>query len=253
MEAAVAAPWSLGGLVLVAAVFLLAGAVKGLVGFGLPTVSLALLTASLGLEAALALLLVPSLVTNLWQAVDGGAVGALARRLWRFLLPATLAIPLGGLLLAALSPALVTAVLGLLLIVYAGLGLAKLALQINARRDLWAGPVAGLANGVLTGMTGSFVVPGLLYLQALGLPRDRLVQAMGLLFTLSTLGLAVSLGGLGLLDAELGLLSALAVLPALIGMRLGAAWRRRISETAFRRVFFLALLPLGAALIVKGL
>ena len=52
----------------------------------------------------------------------------------------------------------------------------------------------GGINGVLTGMTGSFVVPGVLYLQALALPRDAFIQAMGILFTISTVALAVSLG-----------------------------------------------------------
>ena len=54
----------------VAAVFFLAGAVKGVIGLGLPTVSLALLTLALDLPTAMALLLVPSFVTNLWQGLS---------------------------------------------------------------------------------------------------------------------------------------------------------------------------------------
>ena len=59
-------------LLIIGATFLLAGTVKGVIGLGLPTVSLALLTTTLGLQPAMALLLAPSLVTNLWQAVSGG-------------------------------------------------------------------------------------------------------------------------------------------------------------------------------------
>ena len=55
----------------VAAVFVLAGTVKGVIGLGLPTVALGLLAASVGLERAMALMLVPSFVTNVWQAVAG--------------------------------------------------------------------------------------------------------------------------------------------------------------------------------------
>ena len=69
----------------VAAVFFLAGAVKGVIGLGLPTVSLALLTLALDLPTAMALLLVPSFVTNLWQGLVGGHLGPLLRRLWPFL------------------------------------------------------------------------------------------------------------------------------------------------------------------------
>ena len=99
--------------------------------------------------------------------------------------------------------------------------------------------------GGLKGMTGSFVVPGVMFLQAIGLPRDMLVQAMGMLFTLSTLALAIALGGSGLLSAEVGAMSAVALLPALAGMAIGQRVRKRLSEQAFKRAFFVALLVLG--------
>jgi uncharacterized membrane protein YfcA len=104
----------------------------------------------------------------------------------------------------------------------------------------------GIANGVLTGMTGSFVIPGVIYLRAIGLPRDLLVQAMGMLFGLSTLALGAALGGHGLLTFELGAASLAAVVPALAGIVIGRWIRERLSEKLFRRVFFLSLLLLGA-------
>ena len=108
-------------------------------------------------------------------------------------------------------------------------------------------------NGVLTGMTGSFVVPGVMYLQAIGLPRDMFIQAMGILFTASTVALAVALQGNNLLTAELGALSAAAILPALAGMIFGQRIRRTLSESKFRRVFFSALLVLGIYIIVRAM
>ncbi len=98
-------------------------------------------------------------------------------------------------------------------------------------------------------MTGSFVVPGVLYLQALGLTRDMLIQAMGLLFTASTIALAVALGGNDLLSLDLGTWSAAALLPAILGMWIGQRVRRVLSEPLFRRVFFTALLLLGGYII----
>lgn len=242
--------WSIETLALLTAVFLLAGCVKGIVGLGLPTVSLALMTIPFGLPTAMALLLFPSLVTNIWQAFAGGGVGKVVARTWGLLLPAGLFIPLGALVLRGGDLRLLTALLGCLLLLYAGLGLLKVRLAIGPRQRRWAAPLCGIANGLLTGMTGSFVVPGVLYLQSIGLERDRLIQAMGLLFTLSTLGLGVSLGGLDLLSPDLALLSAVAVLPALLGMALGQALRRRISEALFRKLLFSSLLVLGVGLIV---
>lgn len=232
-------------VILIAVTFLLAGLVKGVIGLGLPTVSLALLTATLGLPQAMALLLVPSFATNLWQAASGGNGLAIIRRHWPFFAMATMTVWIGALALTRLEASLLSGLLGLLLILYSVVNLAGMRMTIPASQQVWLGSAFGAANGVLTGMTGSFVVPGVMYLQAIGLSRDVLVQAMGILFTLSTLALAVALGGNGLLDAELGLLSAAALLPAIGGMVIGQAARGRLSETMFRRVLFLALLAMG--------
>jgi len=240
-------------LALVAATFLLAGGVKGVIGLGLPTVSLALLTATLGLYEAMALLLAPSFVTNLWQALAGPHLRAVLARTWPFMLAATVTVWIGALALRRVDVTLLSALLGLLLVAYAGVSLARAPLAMARGRERWAGPALGTVNGVLTGMTGSFVVPGVMYLQALGLARDALVQAMGLLFTLSTLALAVSLGDKRLLSAELAALSAAAVVPAIAGMVAGQRLRRRLSEALFRRVFFLALGLVGAGIVARSI
>jgi len=232
--------------------FLLAGTVKGVIGLGLPTVSLALLTLAIGLPQAMALLLVPSFVTNLWQAAVGGAGKTILRRIWPFLLMATVTVWLGATALTRVDLSLLSALLGALLVVYAAVNLAGFRLTITATQEVWVGPLVGTANGILTGMTGSFVVPGVMFLQAIGLPRDMLIQAMGMLFTVSTLALAVALQGNDLLTVELGTISAMALVPAIAGMVLGQRIRQKLSEELFRRVFFVSLLVLGAYIIARA-
>lgn len=233
--------------------FLLAGMVKGVIGLGLPTVSLALLTVAFDLPSAMALLLVPSFVTNLWQALAGAHTREVAVRIWPFLLMATVTVWVGAAALTRVDLALLTALLGVLLVSYALLSLGGVRLAIPLRHESWAGPLIGSANGVLTGMTGSFVVPGVMFLQAIGLPRDRLIQAMGMLFTVSTLALGAALQQADFITAEHGLLSAGAVLPALAGMVLGQRLRTRLSEQRFRTVFFIALLLLGTYIIAGAI
>jgi len=235
----------------VAGTFLLAGTVKGVIGLGLPTVSLALLTVAIGLPQAMALLLVPSFVTNLWQAVGGGG-RTILRRIWPFLLMATVTVWLDATALTQVDLSLLSALLGVLLVVYAIVNLAGFRLTITATQEVWVGPLVGTANGILTGMTGSFVVPGVMFLQAIGLPRDMLIQAMGMLFTASTLALAVALQGNNLLTFELGTMSAAALIPAIAGMVLGQRIRQKLSEQLFRRVFFVSLLILGAYIIARA-
>lgn len=240
-------------LAIACAVFVLAGFVKGVVGLGLPTVSLALLTIVVDLPTAMALMLVPSFVTNLWQGSVGGHGRRLLRRLALFLTFATACVWLGALALSRIDVQWLSALLGVLLVVYAVVGLAGLKISVKPAREQPVGFVLGIVNGVLTGMTGSFVVPGVMYLQALGLPRDALVQAMGILFTLSTLALAIALGGARLLSLELGVISVAGLLPAIAGMMVGQRIRGRLSESGFRRVFFLALLVVGGYIVLRSL
>jgi len=240
-------------LLAIAGTFFLAGAVKGVIGLGLPTVSLGLLATVLDLPSAMALLLVPSFATNLWQAASGGQARPILRRLWPFLLLATVTVWIGALALTRLDTHYLSALLGAVLAAYAALGLGGIRLSIPAAREAWAGPVFGAANGVLTGMTGSFVVPGVMYLQGIGLSREQLIQAMGMLFTLSTVALALALQGNGLITGELALASAGALVPALAGMLCGAALRRRLSEARFRQVFLVAILALGLYILARAL
>lgn len=240
-------------LLTVVLTFVLAGAVKGVIGLGLPTVSLGILTAAIDLPTAMVLLVVPSFVTNFWQGAVGGHARAIVIRMWPFLLAATLAIPFGGLALSRLNLDLLSGLLGVLLMVYGTASLAGFRLSLDARRERVAGPFLGALNGILTGMTGSFTVPGVMYLQALGLPRDMLVQAMGILFTLSTAMLGVALGSNALVTAELATMSALAVVPAILGMILGQQLRKQLSEQVFRTTFFVALLTLGSYITLRAL
>lgn len=242
-----------GALTNIGLTFLLAGLVKGVIGLGLPTVSLAILTVTVGLHPAMALLVAPSFVTNLWQAVIGGHAGEILRRTWPLLVFATVTVWIGASLLLVVDVALLSALLGTLIATYAIVGLTRPAIAIPRRWEVWAGPVTGAVNGVLTGMTGSFVFPGVLYLQSIGLARDALIQAMGMLFTVSTAALAIALDGQNLMTAELGGISGAAVVPAVVGMVLGRRLRSSLSEARFRSVFFCALLALGVYIVARSL
>ncbi len=233
--------------------FLIAGTVKGIVGLGLPTVSLGLLAVVFDLPTAMVLLLVPSFATNLWQAAIGRNFALILRRIWPFLIFATITVWIGALALRAVDLNYLSALLGILLLIYSVLGLAGKSFTIDAKRETWAGPLLGFINGIFTGMTGSFAVPGVMYLQAIGLPRDQLIQAMGMLFAVSTLALAASLQSNEFISAELGILSTLALVPALMGMVIGQKIRKNMSEELFRRVFLIALLLLGGYIVVVAM
>ncbi|NOG70155.1 sulfite exporter TauE/SafE family protein [Roseicella sp. DB1501] len=240
-------------LLLVTATFLLAGLVKGVIGLGLPTVAMGLLGLVMPPAQAAALLLVPSLVTNLWQLLAGPCFGALLHRLRLMMLGILAGTLAGSGLIAGHGGGAATAGLGGALILYGVVGLLAPRLRLPPRAEPWAGPLVGAATGLVTGATGVFVIPAVPYLGSLGLERDELVQALGLSFTVSTLALALGLAWHGALPAQLAGVSLLALLPALAGMALGGWLRARVRPATFRLCFFLGLLGLGAELLWRGL
>ncbi|MHC4489709.1 MAG: sulfite exporter TauE/SafE family protein [Planctomycetota bacterium] len=245
--------WSPEILAIIAATFVLAGFVKGVIGLGLPTVVLALLTATLGLKEAMALMLIPSFATNVWQALAGGSFRIIVQRLWPLFVSACIVTWFGTGLLAQTDTVWSSALLGVLLCVYSAVSLLTPPIPSPGRWERWLSPAVGIVNGLFTGLTGSFVVPGVLYLQALGLQRDALVQAMGILFTVSTVALAVSLQEHRLLPVKLGMLSAMALIPAFSGIVFGQLIRHRLTEQRFRMVFFISLLILGIYIVGRSL
>ncbi|CAH0168868.1 TSUP family transporter [Pseudomonas mediterranea] len=237
---------------LVIATFLLAGTIKGVIGLGLPTISMGLLGLAMAPVQAAALLIIPATLTNLWQLAFGGHLHTLIRRLWPLLLAIFIGTGLGTLWIGMAGGPWMVRALGGALLVYALSGLALPTLRVDGRVESWLAPLCGLLTGVITSATGVFVIPAVPYLQALGLSKDELVQALGLSFTVSTLALAAGLlwrGALG--GGELGA-SLLALVPALLGMWLGQWLRQRISAGLFRRVFFIGLGGLGAHLLISG-
>lgn len=236
----------------VLATFFAAGLAKGVVGLGFPTITVAVLAAPIGLTAAIAVTVVPAIVTNVAQALTGGRLRPLLSRLWPLLAFAVPGGLVGTAVLAEADAAVLTRTLGVLLALYAAIGLFALPVPRPGRRHrLIAAPV-GFTAGLVAGMVGSFTLPAVAYLQALRLPRDELVQALGLVFLTLSLTLAAGLGRTALLTPSWLALSVLAVPPSLAGMALGRRLRRRLPEARFRRLLFVALFVLGAYLAVGG-
>jgi uncharacterized membrane protein YfcA len=236
---------------LTSGVFLLAGLVKGVVGLGLPTISMALLALTMSPAEAAALLVVPSLVTNVWQIRPWSALGPMLRRLGGMQVGVCVGTLLGAWALGAPAGAWAMTSLGAALVLYALWALLGARLSIDPANERWLGPLVGTLTGVVTAATGVFVIPAVPYLQALGLKRDALIQAMGISFTVSTLALAVGLYFNARYSSGALAESMVLLLPAIGGMYAGEILRQRLSAELFRRFFFGGLAVLGAYMIAK--
>jgi uncharacterized protein len=239
-------------LVTITLTFVLAGFVKGVIGLGLPTVAMGLLAVVMTPAQAAALLVAPSFLTNVWQAM-GPELAPLTRRLWPMLLGICVGVWAGGGLLTADGGAQASIGLGAVLALYGLLGLTSVEFSVPARLEPWLSPLIGAVTGVVTAATGVYMIPSAPYLHAIGLQKDDLVQALGLAFTVSTVALAASLVRDGALQISVAGASLLALGPALLGMVLGQWVRARIRPETFRVCFFVGSLLLGAYLMLRSL
>ncbi len=232
-------------IVTIVVAFTLAGIVKGVAGMGLPPTAVALATLTLPLPDALALMTVPTLVTNVWQAVVGGRFLELLKRFW----PLGVALAAGVLLSARFLPGLgsprAIGYLGVLLIVFAITALTAWRPRVPRAAEPWANPVSGFVSGLVGGVTGIAAFPFLPYMQSLDLTKDQLVQALGILFIFFTAAITVALARAGAINETNMLGAAIAMAPTAFGMWLGQKLRGAISPEMFRKLFLAVMLGLG--------
>jgi uncharacterized protein len=240
-------------IVYIAAVFALAGVVKGIVGLGLPTIAMGLLAVVMTPLQAAAILVVPSFLTNVWQMVSGPALMPVARRIWPMLLGSCIGTWAGAGLMTGAYARYGGALLGIALALYALTGLRSIRFSVDERREPWLGAAIGGATGLITAATGVFAIPSVPYLQAIGLEKEELVQALGLTFTVSTIALSVNLAFAGALKIGVAAPTLTALVMAGLGVWIGQILRLRLSPELFRRCFFFGLLLLGLYLIGEAL
>jgi uncharacterized membrane protein YfcA len=237
--------------VLIVFVLVFAGAVKGLFGMGLPTVSMGLLGLVMSpLEAAL-LLVVPTIVSNVWQLVSGPNIRGLVSRLATMMITMCAGTVVGIGVLTSTSP-FVSIALGSVLVAYGCVGLFTAHFVVPARHEAWLSPSIGFLSGVVNGATGISAIPLVPYLNSLGLQRDELIQSMGLMFTVSILALTACLTWTGHLHFNAMGASALSLLPVFIGMFVGQAIRKKLHADIFRKWFFVGLIAIGAYMAMRA-
>ena len=240
-------------LIFITAAFLLAGFIKGVIGLGLPTVSMGLLAVTMPPSQALAIVIMPAIVTNIWQTFVGPYLRDIIIRLWPLMLGTAFGIWLNGDMLTGPYARYGTIILGILLAIYAAIGLGKFKFSVAPSNEKWVGGIVGVITGVISAATGVQVVPSMPFMQSIGMEKDELVQALGVYFTVATLALAFNLTSAGLLSAATALPGVIALAASFAGMFIGQAVRTRMEPDTFRRWFLIAMIFLGIYLIGSAL
>ena len=236
--------WS-GGMVqellIIFTALLLGGALKGATGMGTPVVAVPALAAFFDVPFAIAVLIVPVLLTNAWQAWQFRAHWTGLSFLPRLLASAVVGIAAGTWLLTTLPTNLLSLGLGGTTLLYIAVRLFRPELMIGptaARR--WA-PVAGVLAGGLQGATGVSAPVSVTFINGMRLSRPQFVLTVSTLFLAFVLTQIPALTLAGVLTSERALFSAAALFPVAAGMPIGGWAARRLSPQAFDRLILVLL------------
>jgi len=233
--------------------FLAGGVIKGVISIGLPLIAVPLLMLVVDVKTAIALLMIPMVVSNVMQAVEGEGTTILLRRFAPLLVALAVGTMIGTSLFAALDPYTLQLTIGPLAIVFATLSYMHPNFAIPPQSEGWLGPVIGLVSGVIGGMTTFFgpVLAG--YVVGLRFGRDTFVKAISMVYVCAAVFLLV--GGVvhGYATPLLLLISAVGMAPVYLGMRLGARVRHRIDPEKFRFLVLAAVWLTGANMVRLGL
>ena len=235
------------------ATYLFAALAKGVTGLGFSTTCLPILALLVGLKDALPLIIIPSVCSNLVVMRQAGRFRETVIRFWPMLLALLPGLFVGLWTLSVIDGVQAGAVLGTMLLLWCAFSFAKPELHVAARWERPLAPISGLLTGIINGTTGSQVMPAVPFLMMLGLDRNLFIQAVNCSFTLSSLVMAIGLGQLGLFSCGDALISAFGVFFVFIGLNVGAAVRRRLSDVLFRNAVLAMLSLMGLSLIAPVL
>lgn len=242
-------------LALLALAIFLGGTMKGISGIGLPIITMSIIF-TLGLLPAkdtIAFVVMPILVTNVWQAMRSRGWTVTAKEHWLLIAVFLPCLFLGSRLLAGMDTKGVFLVLGCIVTAFAASNMWKPDMPpLSPKTRLWAGPLAGVTGGLLGGLSTVWGPPIIMYLVMLRLPKDIWVRSVGLIYITGAVPLAGFYWANGVLNPTNVYLSTAACLPGIIGVLVGERLRARINEDAFRRAMLVLLFLIGLNLIRRA-
>ena len=240
-------------LLLASLILLFGGGIKGVIGLGLPLVSVPLLTYLLPVPVAISVLAAPVMVANCYQAARGGLLRPVLARIWPLLVAMVVGVLLGAQLLITLNEKVLYLILGFMVVILGLVYLFGANLTISPRYERRAGVTIGLGAGLLGGVSSFLGPPIVLYLVALQLAKERFIVALAVVFFIASLPLYGTLAASGIMGGPELLLSLYAIIPVMLGVFGGQQLRLVLPQHRFRQAVLVMLVLIGFLLIRRGL
>ncbi len=238
---------------LVLIIVLFSSAVKGALGFGFPLIAVPLTANLIGARTAVVLIAIPVVFSNFLILVRGGGSAEELRRFGGLLVGVVAGTVVGAQLLGRLDPGVVSLIVGIAAVLLAVLSWGNLMPPISPKAHQVAGPMVGVAAGVLGGATGIYAPLIAAYVHALQVDKRAFVYWLTAAFFLGGVAQVISYWRLGLYNWTLVTYAVATFVPVVLGTWLGFWIQDRLPVTLFRRLVLLLVLASGVNLIVRHL
>jgi uncharacterized membrane protein YfcA len=233
-------------------IFFLGGLVKGTIGVGLPTVTLTLLSFFFDIKDSISFILIPVILTNLVQMLDGKELKSIFQQTKFFLITSVIFVIPGFLILRAINSNTILLILASLLVLNSCLVLFNKIITIKRHTSFQTQFWIGALTGITTGVTSIYTMPFIFLIQSLKFNKDKLIQLMGLSFFLYSLTQFTLFYSFSMINEKVLLFSSVACVPIIFGVISGKYLRKVLSEKAFRLLFNYMLLISGIVIIIKS-
>lgn len=240
-------------LMIVCIAFALGGFVKGISSFGLPTIAVPIIVFFMSLPQAVAIMVLPMVITNFVQMMASGQIKEVLKRHWRLLVALFAAMPLGVYLLSAVDTKLLLVCVGVFLIVISVLETTGVSFAFLGRREKIFGPLIGFVAGVIGGITTLYGTLPVFFFISLGLDKEKFVAAVSVMLFLGSIFLTLSLERMNFLHATEAVYSLIGLAPLFAGMWAGTIVRRRIDQKTFKKFVLLLVGLIGTIMIYRAL
>jgi len=239
---------------LAALVAFFAGIVKGMVGFAMPTIMISGISSFLSVEVALAMLILPTLMTNGAQALRQGwrAAWASIQQYRVFLMVGGVFLLIGAQMVSMLPPQVLFLLIGVPISLFALMQLIGWQMKIPPEKRRAAEFKIASIAGFVGGMSGVWGPPTVAYLTAIGTPKQEQVRVQGAVYGLGALALLIAHIWTGVISVERLPLSVLMLVPAGIGMLIGFNIQDRLDQQKFRQATLFVLVIAGLNLMRRG-
>lgn len=235
------------------AVFVFSGTVKGMVGVGFPVMAMSILTLFMEPVLAIALVSIPILVTNAWQAFQAVDYRGTFRRFWPLIVTMMIGTVIGGAAVTHVNANMLLGAVGAVAVMFSVVSVMSPNLNIAPIRERQIGVWTGMGTGIIGGLTTVHGPPVIMYLLALNLKKDAFVGAVGLVWFCASIPMVATYLYQGVLGPYELKWSLIAIGPSLLGLYIGERLRARINQELFKKSLVLFLFVVGLNLLRRSI